>query len=287
MIRISLSDANCCVSSIANTANASQGEGNLSDSDRRGQILEHLRDSPFASARDLAERLEVSVATVRRDIDKLDEQGLARKVYGGISAIDGAAAHGVFARTYTERSDLAVAAKNAIAAEAALMVQDGDAVIVHGGSTCFRLGERLAARNIRLCTNSMPLAAMLGEIGSCALTVVGGELHREPRILHGPVGGTPFFASKFFVSAQGVSERGLLESHPLLVDAMSRFAESADRIIALIDSSKFTTGARKLALPWSRIDTLVTDDGLTPEDRSMLEAKGVEVRIAAVRTGEP
>ena len=221
----------------------------------------------------------------RRDIDKLDEQGLARKVYGGISAIDGAAAHGVFARTYTERSDLAVAAKNAIAAEAALMVQDGDAVIVHGGSTCFRLGERLAARNIRLCTNSMPLAAMLGEIGSCALTVVGGELHREPRILHGPTGGTPFFASKFFLSAQGVSERGLLESHPLLVDAISRFAECSDRIIALIDSSKFTTGARKLALPWSRIDTIITDDGLAAEHRAMLEAKGVEVRIAAVRTG--
>jgi DeoR family ulaG and ulaABCDEF operon transcriptional repressor len=269
-----------------NAVNAPQGEGDLSDSDRRRQILEYLRDSPFASARDLAERLDVSVATVRRDIDKLDEQGLARKVYGGISAIDGAAAHGVFARTYTERSDLAVAAKNAIAAEAALMVQDGDAVIVHGGSTCFRLGERLAARNIRLCTNSMPLAAMLGEIGSCALTVVGGELHREPRILHGPTGGTPFFASKFFLSAQGVSERGLLESHPLLVDAISRFAECSDRIIALIDSSKFTTGARKLALPWSRIDTIITDDGLAAEHRAMLEAKGVEIRIAAVRSVE-
>ena len=215
-------------------------------------------------------------------VDQYAETQLAQS----ISAIDGAAAHGVFARTYTERSDLAVAAKNAIAAEAALMVQDGDAVIVHGGSTCFRLGERLAARNIRLCTNSMPLAAMLGEIGSCALTVVGGELHREPRILHGPTGGTPFFASKFFLSAQGVSERGLLESHPLLVDAISRFAECSDRIIALIDSSKFTTGARKLALPWSRIDTIITDDGLAAEHRAMLEAKGVEVRIAAVRTGE-
>jgi len=282
-----LFDSNCCVSSIVNTARPSQGEGDLSDSDRRGQILEYLRDSPFASARDLAERLDVSVATVRRDIDKLDEQGLARKVYGGISAIDGAAAHGVFARTYTERSDLAVAAKNAIAAEAALMVQDGDAVIVHGGSTCFRLGERLAARNIRLCTNSMPLAAMLGEMGSCALTVAGGELHREPRILHGPVAGAPFFASKFFLSAQGVSERGLLESHPLLVDAITRFAECSDRIVALIDSSKFTAGARNLALPWSRIDTLITDDGLAAEHRAMLEAKGVEVRIAAVRTGEP
>ena len=259
----------------------------MSEFDRRMQIIEYLRDSPFASARDLVEHLDVSVATVRRDIDKLDEQGLARKVYGGISAIDGAAAHGVFARTYAERSDIAVAVKNAIAAEAALMVQDGDSVIVHGGSTCFRLGERISTRNIRLCTNSMPLAAMLGEMGSCALTVVGGELHREPRIIHGFDSHPSFFASKFFLSAQGVGERGLLESHPLLVEATARFAEGADRIVALIDSSKFSTQARKLSLPWSRIDTLITDDGISDEHREMVEGKGVEVRVVAARVVEP
>ncbi len=259
----------------------------MSDSHRHGLILEHLRASPFASARDLSDHLRVSVATVRRDIDKLHDQGLARKVYGGISAIDGATAHGVFARTYAERSDVDVAAKNAIAAEAAAMVQDGDAIIVHGGSTCFRLGERLAKRNIRLFTNSMPLAGMLGEIGTCGLTVAGGELHREPLILHGAASVEPFFASKFFLGAQGADERGLLESHPLLVDVASRYAEWADRIVVLIDSSKFAVGARQVSLPWSRIDTLIVDDGLAPEDRAMLEAKGVDVRIVAVQSGEP
>jgi DeoR family ulaG and ulaABCDEF operon transcriptional repressor len=248
--------------------------------------LELLRESPFASARDLSEKLQVSVATVRRDIDKLHDQGLARKVYGGISATDGATAHGVFARTYAERSDVDVAVKNAIAAEAATMVHDGDAIIVHGGSTCFRLGERLAKRNIRLFTNSMPLAAMLGESGTCALTVAGGDLHREPLILYGAEGAERFYASKFFLSAQGADERGLLESHPLLVDVAARYAECADQIVALIDSSKFSVGARQVSLPWSRIDTLIVDDGLAPEHRTMLEAKGVDVRIVTVRAGD-
>jgi DeoR family ulaG and ulaABCDEF operon transcriptional repressor len=259
----------------------------LSDSDRHNLILDHLRASPFASARDLSERLQVSVATVRRDIDKLDGLGLARKVYGGISAIDGATAHGIFARTYAERSAVDVAVKSAIAAEAATMVQDGDAIIVHGGSTCFRLGERLARRNIRLFTNSMPLAAMIGESGSCALTVAGGELHREPLILHGSESTEPFFASKFFLSAQGVDERGLLESHPLLVDVASRYMAWADRIIALVDSSKFDVGARQVSLPWARIDMLIVDEGLAPDHRAMIEDKGIEVRIVPVRTGEP
>jgi DeoR family ulaG and ulaABCDEF operon transcriptional repressor len=257
----------------------------LSDSDRHQRILELLRASPFASARDLAESLQVSVATVRRDIDKLDEQGLARKVYGGISAIDGATAHGVFARTYAERSAVDVTIKDAIAAEAATMVQDGDAVIVHGGSTCFRLGERLARRNIRLFTNSMPLAAVIGETGTCALTVAGGELHREPLILHGAGSAEPFFASKFFLSAQGADERGLLESHPLLVDVATRYAACADRIVALVASSKFVVGARQVSLPWSRIDTIIVDDGLSPDHRAMLEDMGVELRIVATGTG--
>jgi len=241
---------------------------------------------PFASARDLADALQVSVATVRRDIDKLHDRGLARKVYGGISAIDGATAHGVFARSYAERSDVEVAAKNAIAAEAAGMVRDGDAIIVHGGSTCFRLGERLARHNIRLFTNSMPLAAMLGEIGTCALTVAGGDLHREPLILHRQDSAEPFFASKFFLSAQGADEHGLLESHPLLVDVAARYAETADRIVALIDSSKFAVRARQVSLPWSRIDTVIVDDGLAPEHRAMLEAKGVDVRIVTVQASD-
>jgi DeoR family ulaG and ulaABCDEF operon transcriptional repressor len=253
------------------------------DTDKRYELIrEYLQNSPFASVRDCAVRLGVSVATVRRDIDKLDKLGLVRKVYGGVSAIDGAAAHGVFARTYAERSGISVEAKRAIAAEAALMVQDGDAVIVNGGSTCFRLGEKLASRNIRLCTNSMPLAAMLGEVGSCALTVLGGELHREPGIFR-VAQGARFYASKFFLSGQGVDDRGLLESHPLLVEAASHFAECTDRIVALVDSSKFAVGARNLSLPWSRIDTLVTDTGLAPENRAMLEARGVEVRIAEAR----
>lgn len=259
----------------------------MSDSDRQHRILEHLRSSPFASARDLSGWLRVSPATVRRDIDKLHDRGSARKVYGGISAIDGATAHNVFARTYAERSDVDVVAKLAIAKEAAAMVQDGDAIIVHGGSTCFRLGEQLARRNVRLFTNSMPLAATLGETGSCALTVAGGDLHRGPLILHQPGGAEPFFASKFFLSAQSADERGLLESDPLLIESAARFAASADRIIALIDSAKFGVGARQVSLPWSRIDTLIVDDGLTAEQRARLEAKGVQLRVVATpRNGE-
>jgi DeoR family transcriptional regulator, ulaG and ulaABCDEF operon transcriptional repressor len=249
---------------------------------RQQQIVELLRDRPFASVRELQEWLGVSAATVRRDIDKIDESGAARKVYGGISALDGALQATGFARPYDENRDLAVEAKRQIADLASTLVADGDTVIVNGGSTCFHLGVKLADRTIRLFTNSMPLAAYLGEHGKCSLAIAGGDLHREPRVIFSPAQPIPFYASKYFVGAQGISTEGLLESHPLMVRSIQELSLRADQIVVLVDSRKFSIHARNVTMPLSRVGILVTDDGLSDADAKMLENTGVSVRIASV-----
>ncbi|QRM57376.1 DeoR/GlpR family DNA-binding transcription regulator [Sinorhizobium sp. BG8] len=255
----------------------------MSDSDRHRIITDLLRERPFASVRDLQERLGVSAATIRRDIDKLHEIGKARKVYGGISASDSAALSRHAARPYDENRDLAVEAKRAIAAKAEGLIRDGDSIIVHAGSTCYQLGTLLARRNVRIYTNSMPLAAHLGEHGTCHLTISGGELYREPGIIHDAAGGPPdFFASRFFVGTQGINSEGLLESHPLLVKAIGELSQCADEIVLLADSRKFSMQPRNLVLPLSRIGTIVTDDGLSDADAKTLEDAGVTILIANV-----
>lgn len=254
----------------------------MSDSDRHKIITDLLRERPFASVRDLQERLGVSAATIRRDIDKLHEIGRARKVYGGISASEGAAANRLSARPYDENRDIAVEAKHAIAERAAGLVRDGDSIIVHAGSTCYQLGIQLARRNVRIYTNSMPLAAYLGEHGTCHLTLAGGELYREPGIIHDPSAGPPdFFASRFFVGTQGISDEGLLESHPLLTKAIGELSVCADEIVLLADSSKLSIQPRNVVLPLSRIGTIVTDDGLSDAGAKMLEDAGVSILIAS------
>lgn len=256
----------------------------LSDLVRRRQIVELLKDRPFASVRELQERLGVSAATIRRDIDKIDELGTARKVYGGVSALDGAAQTGAaFARPYDENRDLAVDAKRQIAEAAATMVADGDTVIVNGGSTCFHLGVTLADRNVRLFTNSMPLAAYIGDHGKCSLTIAGGELHREPRVIYSASQPASFYASKYFLGTQGISAEGLLESHPLMVRAIRELSLNVDQIVVLADSRKFSIHARNVALPLSRVGTLITDDGISDHDAKMLEAAGVTLRVVPAR----
>ncbi len=107
------------------------GRLNEQDSERHKQIIDLLQETPFASVRDLQERLGVSPATIRRDIDKLHEIGSARKVYGGISANEVSTGARLSARPYDENRDIAVEAKRAIAEKAASLVRDGDSIIVH------------------------------------------------------------------------------------------------------------------------------------------------------------
>jgi DeoR family ulaG and ulaABCDEF operon transcriptional repressor len=253
----------------------------LNDSERHRVITDILRETPFASVRDLQDRLGVSPATIRRDIDKLHETGKARKVYGGISASE--AGGRLAARPYDENRDIAVEAKRAIAEKAASLVRDGDSIIVHAGSTCFQVGVLLAHRNLRLYTNSMPLAAYLGEHGTCHLSLAGGELYREPGIIHDPSSGAPdYFASRFFVGTQGIGPQGLLESHPLLIKAIGELATCADEIVLVADSRKFSIQPRNLVLPLARIGTIVTDDGLSDANAKILENAGISILIADV-----
>jgi DeoR family transcriptional regulator, ulaG and ulaABCDEF operon transcriptional repressor len=261
----------------------------MSDFLRHTTIAKLLRERPFLSVNELKDRVGVSAATIRRDIDKLVEAGLGQKVHGGIAARESLAVRRSVPLSFNENRDIAVDAKMAIARVAAGLVRDGSSVIVHGGSTCFLFGREIAERNVRIFTNSMPLAAYLSEFGTCQLTVGGGDLHREPGIIYDAVhsGGHEFYAAQFFVGSLGVSPDGLLESHPLLVRFINDMGGRANEIIVLVDSRKFRERPPTVALPLSRVHRLITDDGLSDADARMLEEQGVDFTIATVNKGVP
>lgn len=258
----------------------------MSESHRHQSIVDVLQERPFVSVKELQLLLNVSAATVRRDIDKIAEAGLAQKVHGGLAALDGGPQRRAVSLPFIENIDIAVAAKTAIAREAGALVRDGSLIIVHGGSTCFHFGRHIANRNLRVFTNSMPLAGYLSEHGTCQLTIGGGDLHREPGILYDPPrGGYEFYASQFFVGALGVSAQGLLESHPLLVRFINDMSGLANEIVVLVDSRKFSERPPSVALPLSRVTRLITDDGLSDRDARMLEDEGVAYTVADTKAG--
>lgn len=254
----------------------------MTEVERHKLMLDLLKDRPFASVRDLQGILDASPATIRRDIAKLSSAGAVRKVFGGIATAESSGPlDRVAARPFTENQMLGVTAKKAIAQEAAALVQEGDALIIHGGSTCYLFALLLANRNVRIYTNSMPLAATLWQNGTCHLTLSGGDLYREPGIVFSPEAGPPeFFASKFFMGAQAITPTGMQESHPLVVRETELLLQRADEVVVLADSRKFGVRARYPIMPLSRIGTLITDDGLTDANHKMLTDAGIHVIIA-------
>ena len=257
----------------------------MTETERHRLMLEVLKDRPFASVRDLQAVVDASPATIRRDIAKLHATGAVRKVFGGIAAAETAGAlDRLAARPFTENQMLGVAAKKAIAQEAAALVEEGDAIIIHGGSTCYLFALLLANRNVKIYTNSMPLAATLWQNGTCHLTLSGGDLYREPGIVSSPQAGPPeFYASKFFLGAQAITPGGMQESHPLVVRETGLLLQRADEVIVLADSRKFAVRARYPIMPLTRIGTLITDDGLTESNHRMLTDAGIRVIIARLR----
>ncbi|MFB2551837.1 DeoR/GlpR family DNA-binding transcription regulator [Ensifer soli] len=257
------------------------------EQERHRLIQAALAERPFATVKDLLDVIDASPATIRRDIAKLHQAGVIRKVFGGIALPEGTPAQRRHAKPFEENRVLNVDAKTAIARVAETLCRDGDSLIVNGGTTCFIFAQLLARRSLKIYTNSMPVAASLWESGVCHVTLSGGELHREPGIVFSPGVAEPdVFASKFFLGAQGIGPSGLMESHPLLVRVTERLAQRADEIIVLADSSKFDIRARYPVLPIARISTVITDARLTEAQADMLRDEGVEVIVAPDRATE-
>ncbi|WP_417824494.1 DeoR/GlpR family DNA-binding transcription regulator [Thalassospira lucentensis] len=256
----------------------------MSDLPRHQAIVELLEEKTFVSVNELASVMGVSSATARRDIEKLSDAGLGQKVHGGIAANAVPMQRRAVNLPFIENRDIAVENKRAIAQTAASLVRDGSSIIIHAGSTCFHFGTQIASRNIRVFTNSTPLAGYLSENGTCQLTVGGGDVHREPGILYDPAGkGYDFFADQFFVGALGISSQGLLESHPLLVRLCDDMSRQANETIVLVDSRKFAERPPTVALPLTRVHRLITDDGLTDADAKVLEDHGVDYVVVEAR----
>ena len=127
--------------------------------ERRQSLLEILRKQPGLRVPELAEALDISEGTVRNDLNALEDEGRLRRVHGGAVLNDqGQFQNNSFMRRYNQN----VAAKLAIAREAAILVSDGDSVLLDASSTAYYLARELSGRNkLRVMTNGFEVAREL------------------------------------------------------------------------------------------------------------------------------
>jgi len=257
--------------------------------EREKMILDSLGESGFVSFRDLESRVAASPATIRRDLDRLEEAGVITRVRGGAKRVGGgsgtssASEDGLSGVPFHENIGRNRGAKEAIGRAAAGLCIPGEGVMIDGGSTTLQMCPHLDGLSLQVLTNSLHIVSALLPQPTTRILIPSGQVFREQNIVLSAAGddGMPrFHAPKLFMGAASMGPAGLMQADVILVAAERRLIERADEIIVLVDSSKFSGPSGNVVCALDEIDVVVTDSGIETRHVAMMEAAGIRVIIA-------
>jgi DeoR family fructose operon transcriptional repressor len=252
---------------------------------RRDRLRQLVQASGFASLGELAESLEVSVSTIRRDLEQLEREGVVRRTHGGAFWTG----ESDTLRIFETRRDDRWAAKAAIGEMAAAMVEDHDTILLDGGSTTYELARRLVDRPLQVVTNSLPVAHLLSSSESIDLVMIGGCVRGRTAVAIGPMADAMLHSinvGKAFLSVAGITDRGYFNSNMMLVESEKAMLASADQAIVVADSSKFGKVSLSRLCGLHEVAAVVSDSSVDSKWKEHLELAGVELVLASA-AGDP
>src|SRR5690606_19419628 len=127
--------------------------------ERQTRLREILTQRGMSNLETLATALRVSQSTIRRDVEQLEQDGLARRTHGGVIWIgDRSTSAGARPYAFDQRLSAQHESKSRIARAAARLVQPGETILIDGGTSTFHLAQQLLGRSLQIITNSLPIA---------------------------------------------------------------------------------------------------------------------------------
>jgi len=252
----------------------------LSFEERRKTILEILEVDEKVKVSSVEKILNVSGETIRRDLERLEKEGLVKKVYGGAVK-----AKNSVEPPFDQKTAMNTKEKREICRLAAGLVEDGDVIFIGHGSTAYEIVRFLnGKKNVTIVTPSVPvlLLAMEGFHGKTIF--IGGEYEAEQKFTSGPLAEmmlNELKADKAFVAAGGVSINDGISDYDLHGASNSKkMIQRAEDVIVLADSSKFgrTTFAKICSL--SDVSMIITDRHCPEQWKKKLSDHKVELLIA-------
>jgi DeoR/GlpR family transcriptional regulator of sugar metabolism len=250
---------------------------------RQGLILQEVAKLGAARISELAESLEVSEMTVRRDIDALAEQGLVDKVHGGAIAI--LETSNVTEPPFKAKSLREQVSKDAIAAKASDLVHPGASIALMGGSTVFAMAKHISnVPRLTIVTNSLPVSDFLHREGRSDQTVIlTGGMRTPTDSFVGEVSIAAFQKLNIdiaFIGTHGMDLRGGFSSPNLYEAETNRsIRQRAKSVVVLADHTKWEQVGFSTFAELSEVDVLITDDSLCDEAVSILREHVVEVSV--------
>ena len=247
---------------------------------RRELIRSLVKEEGIVRVEDLRLNLKVSVATIRRDLEILEENGKLQRVHGGAVTMENRLDEAVF----EDKTNQARTEKSRIAEEACKLIGAGDSIYLDGGSTTLGLARLLKDRtDLTLVTNSLKAASELADSGPKVL-LIGGELRRISQTMVGPLTSgvlSQVHVDKAFMGTMGFClKTGLTTTDPNEAYVKNLVAEQAGQVVLMADSSKADKVSFARVSDWDAIDVVVTDDQLPKLFAKTLRKRGLKVLLA-------
>lgn len=246
--------------------------------ERRNAILTKLTMEGKVIVADLSQEFDVTEETIRRDLEKLDKEGLAKKTYGGAVAnqnlnID---------LPYSVRKRSNVELKQYIAEKIGDMIHDGDYIMLDASSTAIFVTKYIKNRkNITLITNSVEILLELADKEDWNILSTGGNLKKGALSLVGDTATkmiNGFHVDVAVCSAKGIDiNNGITDSNERDSLIKQAIFSAADKRILAVDSTKFDKISFVKVCDFDAIDMIVTDDKPSKEWTDFLNKRKVEL----------
>lgn len=248
----------------------------MGKAERLEKIMDLIQNSNFISPLELAEKMDVSLVTIRRDLKKLAEERSIIKEYNTIKIARD------YDKRFHERHHTNLEQKRIIAELAKKLVQSGDTLFLDTSTTCYEFARTLAlsSQNLHIITNNIYMAVELMSIYKIDLVLLGGNIRHGYFSTIGPLAEkmlSNIKVNKFFFSCTMLDENGIYESNILEGNIKVKMFENSRLHYLLVDSTKFDKASIFRTTGIENIDALITDKPLPNEYLDILKDKNIEI----------
>ncbi|QIQ22408.1 DeoR/GlpR family DNA-binding transcription regulator [Zophobihabitans entericus] len=242
--------------------------------------MDYLKEHNLVTVEDLVIAIKASPATIRRDLIKLDEQGVINRTHGGVTINRFIPAQPTtYEKIHRNQSE-----KQSIADIAASFVLAGDSIILDAGTTTLEIARRLTHMPLRVITSDLHIALFLSEFKQIEVTIIGGKIDDSSQSCIGEHGRlllrqiNPDIA---FISCNSWSlEKGITAPTEEKALVKASIAEKANRVILVADSSKYGSYSLFSSIAMSSFTDVVTDNKINKDIHSQLKLQNFKLHIS-------
>ncbi|WP_374653621.1 DeoR/GlpR family DNA-binding transcription regulator [Dongia sp.] len=252
---------------------------------RDGLLRDFVERRGFAAVSEIASELGVSEITVRRDLTRLESQGLLVRTHGGALAGKGVGTEAFDSDepTFEARRRRNADAKARIGVAAAGLVRPGATIGIDVGTTTLELARHLVPRaDIKIFTNNVRAATLLAD-GPANVYLPGGQLRAKELSVYGSIAIAQlrhYWFDQVFIGFSGLTDQGLFDYSLEDTEIKRVYIERAVQTVALCDSSKFGRLSMARVGTLEEVDTLITDAPPPDHLRSALDRANVALIVA-------